>query len=940
MRSWRDELAAQVAAGQAGDVAIAALLVAGTERLVLDSAAACSVLPCIDGVDCREVAPGVVRVSAVDKQAAADKLSQLRGRLDAKSVASAVEWAAAATVASLPQPGAQNTRGAEAETGSARTQQGPEEQTRGGEEEAAAQRQLPATAAKLKLGQAELLQRRQADDVADQNRIEHSGDQLQEQGAATAAASTAHGTETGADGALDAHSGKREADPTAEPDPPQNPMVALAASAMDNSSEFLSEGWAAHKVIAKGTVDLWRKPVEGAAIDAVKVRGTVIPLGVGIAGVAALMKDESIKCELSKSTPSPIGTIEKLDSFSCMLGGEKLVVDLFYQENKFPWPMSNRHACYVACHRRLPDGRYVFVESTVEHDECRRRAGSSGVIWSFVNTILLEESGDNVITTVSSSFDIGGDIPMSTMNLLIEDMAGLFKDWNKLLADRPPMVEQVLEQMALEEAEKQLSREGQPQEGEEAAATSAEEEAATAAAQPQLDIVTTVPTSGSGELPASAWAPAVDVLLPNVQQYVDSPDGISSSSVSAPAGRLALRPIIDWPDQLSVVVLGDRGAGTTSLITRARTGCFENTTKPTVGADGATHCVRVPGYRCKLRVWDCASIADGRSPKEMKQVVARLIRRADIVLITYEEPSQATCVTIKLARETLKSSNSSALVVGVMTKADQKRKIKKLAQKEAEAATETIQTMSGMQHFVTSAKTGYGVAHLFETVIGQVVISRSWQPGYTAAAQRRAWAQVCAQHKVPSTVAAAVARRLHGGCIPWSVAGQARVDSAAVEASMGRWRYALYDLTIANAVFTGSPELRAATRRALLHSVQITIPRAELVTDSATGTEHTTYVLRCRAATGNGNWAEQFVSRRYSEFVALHTSLQLRAPGSARTLAPLPPKRAQNTDHARAPARLHAPPSPSCLLLRAERSEALPPARTPAALYGLYAFCV
>ena len=468
---------------------------------------------------------------------------------------------------------------------------------------------------------------------------------------------------------------------------------------------------------------------------------------------------------------------------------------------------------------------------------------------------------------------------MSTMNLLIEDMAGLYKDWNKLLANRPPMVAEVLEKM---ESESQMQRD---QNDEDRADTIS---IAGAAQQQPVQVSSDVHVCLTDELVSRSVVPASEVILPFAQLFIDS-DETSGLSTSRLAACSDLRMTVDLPNQLSVVILGDRGAGSTSLIARARTGCFENRTKHTVGADGVTHSVRVPGYNCKLRVWDCASIAEEHTPSELKQVVTRLILRAHVVLVTYVEPSQATCTTIRLVTAALKSIQSSALVVGVMTKADQTRK-RKPRSRECVAA-EIIQTMSGVQHFVTSAKTGYGVAHLFETVIGQVVIARSWQPGCTAAAQRRAWAQVCTQRQIPMQIGSEVARRLHGRRTLWSVVGQASIDSASTEATFGRWKHALFDLTIANAVFNSSPALRSLTWRALLHCVQIDIPRAELVTDSATGTEHTTYVLRCRAATGDGSWVEQFVSRRYSEFVKLHAAIQLRAPG-ATALQPLPPKRA------------------------------------------------
>ena len=1118
MGTWRNELAARVAANQAGEVAIAALLVAATESLVRDAAAACSVLPQIDAVECREVAPGVVRVTVNHKRrAAVDALGQLRGRLDAKSVASAVEWVAtsalelAAGAQQQPVQATSGTQDAESRDGGEDERSDVSEQNpptepvplpnplaavaitairdsieflaegwtdhkviakgtvdfwrkpvdgaaidavkmRGtvvplGIGTAGVARLMRDEAIKRELSKstpspigaleklesfvcvldgeeltvdlfyqenkfpwpmsnrhacytachrrlqdgryifvestveheecrrragrsgvvwsfvntivleesstgdnvttivsssfdiggdipmstmnlliedmaglykdwnklladrppmvAEVLEEMESEsqEQRDQNDEDRSSAQSVTEADATASVADAaaqqqpvqatSGTQDAEsrDGGEDERSDVSEQNPPTEPVPLPNPLAAVAITAIRDSIEFLAEGWTDHKVIAKGTVDFWRKPVDGAAIDAVKMRGTVVPLGIGTAGVARLMRDEAIKRELSKSTPSPIGALEKLESFVCVLDGEELTVDLFYQENKFPWPMSNRHACYTACHRRLQDGRYIFVESTVEHEECRRRAGRSGVVWSFVNTIVLEESstGDNVTTIVSSSFDIGGDIPMSTMNLLIEDMAGLYKDWNKLLADRPPMVAEVLEEMESESQEQRDQNDEDRSSAQSVTEADATASVADAAAQQQpVQVSSDAHLRSTDELDSRSVVPASDAILPAVQLFVDS-YGTSGFSASRLAACPDLRMATDLPDQLSVVVLGDRGAGSTSLIARARTGCFENRTKQTVGADGVTHSVRVPGYNCKLRVWDCASIAEEHTPSELKQVVTRLILRAHVVLVTYVEPSQATCTTINLVTAALKSIQSSALVVGVMTKADQKRK-RKPPSRECVAA-EIIQTMSGLQHFVTSAKTGYGVAHLFETVIGQVVVSRSWQPGYTAAAQRRAWAQVCTQRQVPMRIASEVARRLHGRCTLWSVVGQASIDSATAEATIGRWKHALFDLTIANAVFNGSPELRGLTWRALLHCVQIDIPRAELVTDSATGTEHTTYVLRCRAATGDGSWVEQSVSRRYSEFVKLHAAIQLRAPG-ATALQPLPPKRA------------------------------------------------
>ena len=106
MGAWRDELVAQAALVDERRVSIAALLVAATEQLVADAAAACAQLPQIEGLEYQEVAPGVIRAAVssssstagatTDQQVAAGAfaLDDLRKRLDAKSIATAVEWTA------------------------------------------------------------------------------------------------------------------------------------------------------------------------------------------------------------------------------------------------------------------------------------------------------------------------------------------------------------------------------------------------------------------------------------------------------------------------------------------------------------------------------------------------------------------------------------------------------------------------------------------------------------------------------------------------------------------------------------------------------------------------------------------------------------------------------------------------------------------------------
>jgi hypothetical protein len=82
----------------------AALLVASSEQLVIKTAAACTTqdVPQIEDLECRQVAPGVIRAAispgaGTGAEVAAQRLLSLRGRLDIQGVASAIEWAAEST---------------------------------------------------------------------------------------------------------------------------------------------------------------------------------------------------------------------------------------------------------------------------------------------------------------------------------------------------------------------------------------------------------------------------------------------------------------------------------------------------------------------------------------------------------------------------------------------------------------------------------------------------------------------------------------------------------------------------------------------------------------------------------------------------------------------------------------------------------------------------
>ena len=90
-----------------------------------------------------------------------------------------------------------------------------------------------------------------------------------------------------------------------------------------------------------------------------------------------------------------------------------------YMSNKFPMPLSNRHACYTsaACRSTGSDGvtRWLYCEQSVKHESLALHDESTWSSplqeWRFTNTMVLEPAGDDVLMTVCSKFDIGGFMP-------------------------------------------------------------------------------------------------------------------------------------------------------------------------------------------------------------------------------------------------------------------------------------------------------------------------------------------------------------------------------------------------------------------------------------------------------------------------------------------------------------------------------------------------
>eukprot|EP01049_Picozoa_sp_SAG25_P007864 SAG25_NODE_667_length_6052_cov_7.366202_8_plen_383_part_00 len=331
-------------------------------------------------------------------------------------------------------------------------------------------------------------------------------------------------------------------------------------------------------------------------------------------------------------------------------------------------------------------------------------------------------------------------------------------------------------------------------------------------------------------------------------------------------------------------MIGEPGAGTTSLIARLRNRRFLSKVKRTAHIDSFTHSINLPGLRCKVELWDCGCLAEHHDRAHpMRAMAEKIIKRADAVLVTYESPQQRTVDTIRWVQGITKPAISGTQIVAVRTKADQERTLESLDQAAAKFVLSHAACCS------TSAKTGYGIHELLETVVGQAVISCGWHPARIASRQRLAWAQASVQLHLPDVARKGVAGWLQQIRLDWGVIGQAQLDATAAAASRKQWHIALRECSVAWAVLPSSTNLQERVEEILLYNTSVTISGTEESVDRTSGEQHTAFQLVCIHTSSRRVVHNYKVLRRYSDFVLLHTSLLDSVPGCP--LPSLPPKR-------------------------------------------------
>jgi small GTP-binding protein len=154
---------------------------------------------------------------------------------------------------------------------------------------------------------------------------------------------------------------------------------------------------------------------------------------------------------------------------------------------------------------------------------------------------------------------------------------------------------------------------------------------------------------------------------------------------------------------VKLILVGDSGAGKTSLVTSYLTGSFESDAIPTVAPAHSTSTVTLQdGSAVLLQIWDTAG------QEAYLSISQNFYREADIALVCYT-PAGTDSIDAWIAR--VHGVVPTCLIFLVATKADTLSEQGRLDL--FNAGLERVQNCGAKVHYVTSAKTGLSVKEVF-----------------------------------------------------------------------------------------------------------------------------------------------------------------------------------------------------------------------------------
>ena len=160
---------------------------------------------------------------------------------------------------------------------------------------------------------------------------------------------------------------------------------------------------------------------------------------------------------------------------------------------------------------------------------------------------------------------------------------------------------------------------------------------------------------------------------------------------------------------IKLVIIGDTDVGKTCIATRYSTGQFDSSTSATVGAACIEKEVTFDGQQYLLSMWDTAG------QETYRNLVPMYFRNAEIAFIVFDVTNPKTSKSIGFW---IQSLNDNCQVKPIILLAANKCDL----EAERKIDSEDVQKLGNdfnIPYFETSAKTGYGIAKLFESAFSE-----------------------------------------------------------------------------------------------------------------------------------------------------------------------------------------------------------------------------
>lgn len=164
-------------------------------------------------------------------------------------------------------------------------------------------------------------------------------------------------------------------------------------------------------------------------------------------------------------------------------------------------------------------------------------------------------------------------------------------------------------------------------------------------------------------------------------------------------------------NQIKCVFLGDSGVGKTCMLHRFINGTFITPTSPTIGGSYLSKVVTYESRKIDLMLWDTAG-------QEMYRGLAPMYyRNAKIAFIVFDITSQKSFESVKFWVEELRQNTGNDIIIVIVGNKCDLEQMKVVDTDKAEAYTKSV----GATYIETSAMSGYGIDHLFETGVSLVM---------------------------------------------------------------------------------------------------------------------------------------------------------------------------------------------------------------------------